>query len=632
MSNKKSTLDWLRLWAAPYKNTYILSVVFAIIGVLCGIAPYYGITKIIMGLLHDNKEPDYYFLWIGICGTLWIFRYLFHGISTSLSHKSTFAVIAEVRKQLTGKLVRLPMGYLMDTPSGTIKNIIVEKVDSIEPTLAHILPEMTANLLGPICIIIYLFAVDWRMALISLITVPIGLFCYTGMMKDYAVKFKNYVEANKHLNATAVEYINGIEVIKAFNQSASSYQKFSDAAKNASNSAINWMRGTQFYFAAAMSVFPAVLVGVLPVGSYFYMKDSLTVETFILTIILALGIMTPLITAMSYSDDLGKISTVVSDIASILSEEELKRPDIPVKLRDYNIKINKLSFAYKTTKVLENVSLSIPGNSVTAFVGPSGSGKSTIAKLIASLWEVPEKTVFIGGTDIRRIPLEQLNSMIAYVSQDNYLFNDTVRNNIRMGNLSATDEEVEEAAKRSGCHEFILQLEQGYETIAGGAGGHLSGGERQRIAIARAMLKNASIVILDEATAYTDPENEAVIQSAVAKLIRGKTLLVIAHRLSTITDSDKIVVVNQGRLEAEGTHNQLLSTCKLYQDMWKAHMEAKDSGEICMEEKNSVKTDAKPKNAGEVRREVKSSVKMDAETKKFREIHSEARVSGEVLA
>ncbi len=577
---KRSTLSWLSEWAAPYKTTYILSVIFAIAGVFCGIAPYYAISKIIVNLLQNNRSVSDYRMWIGICAALWIARYLFHGISTSLSHRSTFAVIAEVRKRLTAKLVKLPMGFLMDTPSGTMKNIIVEKVDSIETTLAHILPEMTANLLGPACIIIYLFAVDWRMALISLITIPIGLFCYTGMMKDYAVNFGHYVDANKHLNATAVEYINGIEVIKAFNQSAASYQKFSDAAREAADSAINWMRSTQFYFAAAMSIFPAVLVGVLPLGSWFYMKGSLTAETFILTMILSLGIMTPLITAMSFSDDLGKIRTVVADIASILSEEELIHPEKNVPVTDYEVELHNLSFAYKEKTVLDQISLSIPGNSVTALVGPSGSGKSTIAKLVASLWDVKEGKITIGKTDIRQIPLEQLNAMIAYVSQDNYLFNDTVRNNIRMGNLSATDAEVEEAAKKSGCHSFIMQLEHGYETIAGGAGGHLSGGERQRIAIARAMLKNAPIIILDEATAYTDPENEAVIQSAVAKLVKGKTLLVIAHRLSTITDSDKIVVVNQGRIAAEGTHDQLLHTCRLYRDMWNAHVEAKDLGEV----------------------------------------------------
>lgn len=580
MNTQKSSMNRLFEWAAPYKSKYVLSVILAVIGVFCGILSYYGITRIIIGLLHKNQNQDYYLLWIGFCGSLWILRYVFHGISTSLSHKSTFLVIANVRKQLTAKLVRLPMGFLMDTPSGAVKNIIVEKVDSIETTLAHIVPEMTANILGPVCIILYLFAIDWRMALLSLITLPVGMLCYVGMMKDYEVKFKNYVDANKHLNATAVEYINGIEVIKAFNQSAASYKKFSDASKAAADSAINWMKGTQVYFAAAMSVFPAVLVGILPVGAYFNMKGSLNTETFILTIILALGIMTPLITAMSYSDDLGKIRTVVSDIAGILSEEDLIRPEEPVILKDYNIELKNLSFAYKEQTVLSQVNLKIPGNSVTALVGPSGSGKSTIAKLIASLWEVPEKSVFIGNRDIREIPLEQLNTMIAYVSQDNYLFNDTVRNNIRMGNMAATDKEVEEAAKSSGCHEFILQLEKGYETIAGGAGGHLSGGERQRIAIARAMLKNAPIVILDEATAYTDPENEAIIQSAVAKLVRGKTLLVIAHRLSTITDSDKIVVVDKGGIAAEGTHHQLLDSCRLYRNLWNAHVEAKDSGEV----------------------------------------------------
>lgn len=578
--NKKSAVSWLIEWAKPYKEKYVLSVIFAVAGVFCGIAPYYAITKIIIGLLQSNRLMSYYFFWIGTCAVLWILRYIFHGISTSLSHKSTFAVISGVRKRLTKKLVKLPMGYLLDTPSGTIKNIIVEKVDSIEPTLAHILPEMTANILGPICIIIYLFAVDWRMALISLLTLPLGLFCYIGMMKDYEVKFKHYVDSNKHLNATAVEYINGIEVIKAFNQSASSYKKFSDAAREAANSAINWMKGTQVYFSAAMSVFPAVLVGVLPFGSYLFMKDSLSAETFILTIILSLGIMTPLITAMSYSDDLGKIRTVVNDITAVMSLDDLIRPEKTVQIFGYNIEIKNLSFAYKDNMVLRNINLSVPGNSVTALVGPSGSGKSTIAKLVASLWDVPEGKIIIGKTDIRHIPLEQLNSMIAYVSQDNYLFNDTVRNNIRMGNMSATDAEVEAAAKRSGCHEFIMGLENGYDTIAGGAGGHLSGGERQRIAIARAMLKNAPIVILDEATAYTDPENEAVIQSAVSRLVQGKTLLVIAHRLSTITDSDKIVVINKGTVEAEGTHDELLNSCILYRHMWEAHVEAKDSGEV----------------------------------------------------
>lgn len=576
---EKNTNMWLREWAYPHKKSYIISVIFAVIGVICGVVPYYAVTQIVIGLMQQRNERSYYIQWILVCAVLWILRYLFHAISTTLSHKATFQVIARVRKSLTKKLVALPMGYLHDMPSGVMKNTIVEKVDSIEPTLAHMLPEMTANLLGPFCILIYLFLTDWRMGLVSLVTIPIAMYFFTGMMKDYETNFKNYVNKNKYLNETAVEYINGIEVIKAFNQSASSYQKFADAASLAAQSAIDWMKGTQGHFSAAMSIFPAVLVGVLPMGSYLFMKGSLGADTFILAIILSLGIMTPLITAISFTDDIGKIKTVVSDITSLLNEKELVRPNKKVKITNYNIHLNHVNFAYREKDVLKDITLTIESNSVTAFVGPSGSGKSTIAKLIASLWEVTKGSIRIGDIDIKEIPLEQLNNMIAYVSQDNYLFNDTVLNNIRMGRLSATDEEVKEVARKSGCHEFIMRLESGYDTVVGGAGGHLSGGERQRIAIARAMLKDASIVILDEATAYTDPENEAIIQSAVAKLVQGKTLIVIAHRLSTITDSDKIVVVNQGRINAEGTHEELLSSCTLYQEMWRAHMEAKDEKE-----------------------------------------------------
>lgn len=576
---KNVTSDWLHEWTNPYKKSYLAAISFAILGVLCGIAPYYAVTKIVFLLMNQVTQVNEYMKWIAISAILWVLRYLFHGISTTFSHKATFLVIAQVRKSLTSKLAKLPMGYLLDMPAGTMKNTIVEKVDSIEPTLAHMVPEMTANLLGPLCILIYLFATDWRMGLVSLITIPIAMFFFGFMMKDYEVNYRNYVDKNKHLNATAVEYINGIEVIKAFNQSASSYKKFSQAASMAADSAILWMRSTQGYFSAAMSIFPAVLVGILPLGSYLFLKGSLQADTLILTIILSLGIMTPLITAMSFMDDLGKIKTVVGDITQILNRDELIRPIKKVQMSDYHITLKHVSFSYQDKEVLKEIDLSIPGNGVTAIVGPSGSGKSTLAKLIASLWDVTKGSIEIGGIDIKNIPLEQLNENIAYVSQDNFLFNDTVRNNIRMGRQNATDQEVEDVAKKSGCHEFILRLDHGYETMVGGAGGHLSGGERQRIAIARAMLKDAPIIILDEATAYTDPENEAVVQTAVAKLVQGKTLLVIAHRLSTITNSDKIVVVNQGKIERTGTHEELLSTCALYKTMWNAHIEAKDEKE-----------------------------------------------------
>lgn len=576
---KKSTLAWLVEWASPHKSGYIASVVLAMLGVACAIVPYFAVAKILAGLMAGGRDVSLYLPWIVTCAAAWTLRVLFHSISTTFSHRATFSVIAEVRRRLTAKLTRLPMGMILDTPSGEFKNIIVEKTDSIETTLAHVLPEMTANLLVPLGIIVYLFAVDWRMALISLITFPIGLACFGGMKKNYAERYGNYVAKNRRLNATAVEYIGGIEVIKAFNQSAASYEKFTTAAREAAASAIDWMKQCQVYFAAALAIFPAVLVGVLPLGCVFYMNGSLSAPDFVQVMILSLGIMPPLITAFSYQDDLAKIGTIVGEIAAVLTKEELVRPEKPVPLPGYDIALDDVCFGYGGEQVLSHVSLTMRPGTVTALVGPSGGGKSTIAKLIDSLWDAGSGSIRLGGVDVRRIPLEQLNDSIAYVSQDNYLFDDTVRNNIRMGKKGATDAEVEAAAKASGCHAFIMQLENGYETVAGGAGGHLSGGERQRIAIARAMLKNAPIVILDEATSYTDPENEAVIQSAVAKLVEGKTLIVIAHRLSTITDSDQIIVIQDGTVLATGTHGGLLENCPLYRDMWAAHVGVRDSSE-----------------------------------------------------
>ncbi len=582
--DSRGAVSWLWEFASPHRSGYTASLVFATLGVACGMAPYFCVAQIVLSLLREETSLGVYGFYCLLAAGFWALRYLFHGISTSLSHKATFAVISEVRQKLTKKLTRLPMGYLLDTPSGRLKNILVERVDSIEPTLAHVVPEMGGNLLISIATMAYLFVLDWRMALAALVPLPLGVFCYMAMMSGYEKRFANYVAKNKRLNDTAVEYIGGIEVIKAFSQSASSYEKFTAAAREAAASAIDWMRSTLPFFSLAMSVFPAVLVGVLPIGTMLYRQGSLSMDTFIVSIILSLGVMGPLITTMSYSDDIGKVHTIVGEVTDVLTQPDLVRPTVPATIKNYDIHLSDVSFAYQEKPVLHGVNLSIPAGSVTALVGPSGGGKSTIAKLIASLWDVGGGTITIGGTDIRQIPLAQLNGMIAYVAQDNYLFDESIRENIRMGRPSAGDMEVEEAARQSGCHDFILQLEKGYETRAGGAGGHLSGGERQRIAIARAMLKDAPIVILDEATAYIDPENEAVIQAAVSRLAADKTLIVIAHRLSTITNSDHIVVIEQGRVAARGTHSELLAASPLYKSMWEAHTSAKDSAEPTVRE------------------------------------------------
>lgn len=575
---EKSAVSWLAEFAGEKRSLYVASVIVAILGVACSIVPYVIMGDIVAKLIGGNRDWQFYLKDGAIMAIFWLGRVVFHGISTSCSHKATFHVLATIRKRLCDKLARVPLGQVKDTPSGSLKNIMVERVDSIETTLAHVLPEFTANLLAPLAVFVYLLMIDWRMALVSLITLVIGMFAYMGMMIGYEESYQNTVDKTKVLNDTAVEYINGIEVIKAFGKAQNSYERFEVAAKEGADCYVEWMRRCNVFFSIGMVLMPCTTIAVLPIGGIFFMNGSLTLADLIMCLILSLGLVSPLITVMSYTDDLGKMGTIVGEVTGILSWEELERPaQDQKKIKDYSISLCDVTFGYHEKEVLHGIHMQIKEGTVNALVGPSGSGKSTIAKLIASLWEVKSGSIKIGGVNIRDLSMEEYNRKIAYVSQDNYLFDDTIRENIRMGNLSATDAEVEEAAKKCGCHEFIMGLSDGYDTIVGGAGGHLSGGERQRISIARAMLKDAPIVILDEATAYTDPENEAMIQSSVAKLVQGKTLIVIAHRLSTIADADKIFVISDGSVVEEGTHQQLLEKGKIYSKMWKSHISVKNA-------------------------------------------------------
>ena len=485
-------------------------------------------------------------------------------------------MLGEIRKACTEKLARMPLGAVLERSSGALKNTLIERIDSIETTLAHIVPEFTANLLIPVIITVYIFTIDWRMGLASLATVPLGMAFYIWMMAGSMKFYQATIDNTKALNDTAVEYIGGIQVIKAFGKTKSSYERFVKDAHAAANAFIGWMRASIIPFTFAMVVMPATMVSVLPIGGLLVKGGTLSGQDFITVIILSVGLITPLITLMSYSDDIRTMGTIFGEVQDILDAPEQQRPADGTVPQDNSLQLRDVRFSYKDKEVLHGVSMEIPEGSFVALVGPSGSGKSTIARLIASLWDVSSGSITLGGKDIRDIPQEAYADKIAFVSQDNYLFNMTVRENIRLGRPSATDAEVEQAAKASGCHEFILGLEKGYDTLVGSSGGHLSGGERQRISIARAMLKAAPIVILDEATAYTDPENEAVIQRSVSHLTAGKTLIVIAHRLSTITDADRIYVIKDGQIDDSGTHEELLSHHGLYEKMFKAHMEVKD--------------------------------------------------------
>ncbi len=572
-------------FAQEKKTFYGVSIALAVLSVACAIAPYFLIATIISQLLGGMRDWNIFFTEALVIAAFWTGNVIFHALSTTCSHMATFSVLGNIRKQLCDKLSRVPLGTVLDLPSGTLKNTIVERVDSMETTLAHIVPEYTSNLLLPVCLLAYLFVLDWRMAVTSLICCPIGMIAMMFMKIGYEKNFQRTIDTTKVLNDTAVEYINGIEVIKAFGKSKTSYDKFVKAANDNAASFVDWMRASLWPFTIALVIMPSTLVTVLPIGGIMVLHGTLAPEAFITIIILALSLIQPIITVFSYQDDLAKAGVIFSEVYAILDLPELNRPATDRAVpRDNSIAVKDVRFSYhkgisgeEKKEILHGISMTLPEGSYTALVGPSGSGKTTIARLIASLWDVDSGSVEIGGVNIKDLSLEEYNKRIAFVSQDNFLFDMSIRENIRLGRPDATDAEVEEIAKESGCYDFIMSLDKGFDTIVGGSGAHVSGGERQRIAIARAMMKNAPIVILDEATAYTDPENEAIIQKSVARLVRGKTLIVIAHRLSTVADADKLYVIKDGTIDSCGTHEELLAQNGLYKRMWEAHISAKDT-------------------------------------------------------
>ncbi len=564
-------------YAGDKKKYYAVSITAAVISVAAGIVPFYFIADIITKLINHVDVFTDYLLDIILILALFLVKGLFHVLSTSLSHIAAFETIKGVRKRATDSLALASLGDVKAENSGSLKNTLCERIDSTETTLAHIIPEVTSSILCFIGTFVYLMILDWRMGLFSLIPVVIGIIGYFTMTIGYEKYYSNCIQKTKVLNDTAVEYINGIEVIKAFGKSESSYEKFEKAAREGASCFVEWMRNSNISFTVAMSVAPYTLLAILPLGGILYYNGLIPLNTFVIAVLMSIGLIAPLINAMAHFDDISKAQVIFKEIDRIVSLRRLTRPEVSkAQPNDASIAIRNVSFGYKNEEVLHDINLDIKAGSQVAFVGPSGAGKSTIAKLIASLWDPNKGDIYIGGVNIKDLTLEDYNRLVSYVSQNNYLFNVSIMENIRMGNLNATDEEVIDICKKCGVHDFIMNLENGYDTVVGDSGSHLSGGERQRISIARAMMKNSKIVILDEATAYTDPENESIIQKSISQLVKDKTLIVIAHRLSTIVNSDDIIVVSDGVIESHGKHDELLKQSSLYRNMWNAHIQAKD--------------------------------------------------------
>ena len=560
-----------------HKGKVFASALIAIIGVGLGVIPYFSVANIINNIVEGKVEIGAYIPYIlavlvGLLGSV-----LFHELSTIISHNLAYRVIEGKRKKLVDKLSKISMGEIEKRSSGQWSQFMVETLDKMEQPIAHVIPEVIANLLIPIVLVVIIFIMDWRIGVANLLTIPLGLLFFMMMMRGYEEKSKRYQEASKAMNTIMVEYVNGIKVIKAFNKSASSFGKFKETVNENKKSMLDWYLSVCFSMTGAMETIPATMIFVLPTSLYLFMQGSVEMSSLIMCILLSYASYKPLIKAMSHLETMANVKMVMKEINKVMEIPDLERGKQLKHIKSYDVEFQNVSFAYDDSKnVLNNISFKANEKELTAIVGNSGGGKSTIAKLIAGFWNIDKGKILIGDVDLNDMPLKQNMELITYVSQENFLFNKTILENLRVAKEDANMDEIKEACVKASCHDFITNLPNGYETVVGEGGSSLSGGERQRIVIARSFLKNSPIVLLDEATAYSDSDNEAIIQESIDALIKDKTVIMIAHRLSTIVKANKIIVVDNGNIVEEGSHEKLLELNGRYREMWDVYTEAKE--------------------------------------------------------
>ena len=574
---ERTWLSILLSYAGPCRGKMAASVALAVVSVAGGFVPYLGVYQILRLFVERRTGLEGILLWCGVCLAGYAVKVAGYALSTMLAHVSAYTILEGLRLQVADRLMGAPLGEVESRPIGAMKSTVVDRIEDVEPPLAHMIPELSSNLLLPLAVVIAMFAIDWRMGLALLVTIPVALVPMAAGMRSYNKNYAAYMAANNHVNSVIVEYVEGIQVVKAFSQGERSYAKFAQAVSSFRDFTLNWFRCTWASMNLCLSILPTTLLGTLPVGIYLYQTGVLDPAQVTLCLMMALGIVSPLMRATAFINSMKSMQFAVKDTRELLDLPQLSQAKQEADLDGSGIRFRNVAFSYGGTggaEVLHDLELHIPQGSFTALVGPSGGGKSTIARLAARFWDVTAGSITLGGRDIREMPLKQLSQAISFVTQDNFLFDCSLKENIRLGKPDASDEEVLAAARAAQCEEFLARLDRGWDTPAGEAGRQLSGGERQRIAIARAILKDAPIVILDEATAFTDPENEDKIQSSIMALSKGKTLLVIAHRLSTIQNADQIVVLEKGHIVDQGTQAELLRRCLLYQKLWQAHIGA----------------------------------------------------------
>lgn len=555
----------------------LLSVFILLAAIFMGVFPFLLAYQIILPAIRGEQINGTYLM----LQTLGVFLSLtlqgaLYGKGLALSHEAAYGTLMNLRISLQEKLEKQPLGVIQAKGVGVMKKMFVDDIDSLEVLLAHGLPEGLSNVMGVLVIYFVMFFIDWKLALLTLGSLPLGILSMMVMYTIGKKRMEDYFTSAQIMNNTIIEYINGMEVVKVFNKGGESYEKYKTAVTNYRDFTLKWFRACWPWMAGYGVLIPSTLLLTLPLGSYFVLKGYSSLAAFILILCLALSIGIPLLRTMSFLSLAPQIRYKIVSLESILEHENLKSGEEGFKGTDHSVSFSDVSFGYKDSEVIHKVNLNMKQNTMTALVGESGSGKSTLAKLLIHYYDVNQGTISIGGQDICQMSLEALNDLISYVSQDNFLFNISLMENIRIGNPDATDEEVKEAARQAQCMDFITTLPEGFHTLAGDCGNQLSGGEKQRITLARAILKDAPIVVLDEATAFSDPENEEKMEAVISKLVENKTLLVIVHRLQSVVHASQICVMEKGRLAADGTHEELLKHSKTYQTLWNANQKSAD--------------------------------------------------------
>ena len=565
------------IYTGEYKKYTFQAMVFLIIGLLFNVVQFLAIYQMIDGAISGERGLPYYLIWLGVflaCGLIYMLLYV-HGLVQS--HFSAYHTLKNLRISLQGKMEKLPLGVIQELGVGSLKKVFIDDIDNMELLLAHALPEGFSNVCVPTIVMIAMFFIDWKLALLCIAALPLGIVSMMAMYMAGTSKMGDYYASAQKMNATIVEYINGMEVVKIFGRDGESYRRFSTDVMNYRDFTLAWYKMCWPWMALYGSFLPCVALFTLPVGGYFVYLGSSSLSNFLLILCMAFSIGPTIMKAMSYMSVLPQLNYKIETLENILSAEPLKQGTSEFKGKDKSIQFENVVFAYDgENEVINNVSLDIEANSVTALVGESGSGKSTLAKLLVHFYDVTSGSIRIGGQDITDMTLESLNNQISFVSQEQFLFNMSILENIRLGKPEATREEVVEAARKAQCGDFLGRLEHGIDSMAGDSGKMLSGGERQRIALARAILKDAPIIVLDEATAFMDPENEEKMNQAIAELISDKTVIVIAHRLYSIKNADKIVVMDKGQIHASGKHEELLLTSDKYKNLWELSEGAKN--------------------------------------------------------